>query len=63
MSSFKPLGSIFIRRLLEGLTERPEGLLTMGASLLTSSVAKVEVTLGMAGIDLLNILSNISFVA
>jgi len=37
--------------------------LTIGASFPTSSVANVEVTLGMAGIARLKILSSISFVA
>ena len=41
----------------------PEGLLTMGVSFLTSSVAKVDVILGIAGIERLKILSSISFVA
>jgi len=46
-----------------GLTGRVEGLLIMGCSLRTSSTANVEVTLGIAGIDLWKILRSMSLVA
>lgn len=45
------------------LTGRVEGLLIMGWSLPTSSVANVEVTLGIAGIDLRKILRSMSLQA
>jgi hypothetical protein len=41
----------------------PDGLLTIGANVLTRSVANVDVTRGMEGIDRLKILSSVSFVA
>lgn len=41
----------------------PDGLLTIGANVLTRSVANVDVTLGIDGMDRLKIFSNVSFVA
>ena len=55
--------SAHTRRYRRSLTGRVEGLLIIGCSLPTSSVANVEVTLGIAGIDLRKIFRSMSLQA